>query len=351
MEFINRLTGRAVKRQASDLHLIPGSYPALRVDNRIVFVEDEPLLDKDRIKSIIDHFLNDQQGKFFLKNKKITLSYVFEGGLRARINISFQKGLPAIYIRFIPLKIRTISELGLPKAVSGFTDWDRGLIIITGPFNSGRSATAAALINEINRKSKKYIITLEEPIEYVFTGNKSIIEQIEIGVDSRDYKEALLDLSRRDVDIVFIDKMEREEETKEVLLVAQGNALVVSILNTDSSITALEKIIYSFSPAERAGIQRELSDCLRAILVQRLLPKIGGGMVLVYEVLIVNQAIKLLISEGNLNQIDNILQTSRDEGMVAFDQKLAELVGSGKVSREEAQKKALNPEALKSLLH
>lgn len=347
---ITGLINQAIRQQASDLHLIAGNYPALRIDNEIVFIEDERLIDKTQLQGCLDYFLNDQQKSILEKNKNVSVSRDFEKGLRGRINISYQKGLPAVYVRFIPLKIRTLEDLGFPPMVRKILQSGRGLVLITGPFNSGRSTTAAALLNDINQKEKKYIITIEKPIEYIFEGNKSMIEQKEVGIDVIDYQSALKSIGEKDVDVLYIDRTEEPAEIQEVLEIARGNALVISTFNADSSFAALEEIIYGFGPDKRAGIQKILSESLKLIIAQRLIPKIGGGLVLAYEILFANRAIKLLINEGNLSQVNNILQTSREEGMVSLDHSLAALVKSNQVSREDALKEALNQEALEGLL-
>ena len=350
MQIITKLIDQANKQKASDLHLVPGNYPALRVDNKIVYIEDESLIDVGLINEFIASLLDEQQKKILAEKKGIVVSHNFENDLRAKLHISFQKGLPSIYIRIIPRSIKSINELGLPEAVKSIINLSRGLVLVSGPFNSGRSSTVAAMINELSGKAKKYILTLEEPVEYIYEGKKSIIEQKEVGVDVVDYVSGLADLRERDLDVLFIDKFEEADVISEALDIAAGNALVISVLNSDSSQAAMEKIIFSFPQAERIGIQKQLAESLKAVIVQRLVPKIGGGQALAYEILIVNRAIELLISEGNLSQIDNILQTSRNEGMIGLDQKLAELVEAGEITRIEAQKNALSQEVLDSLL-
>lgn len=346
---INKILTMVAEHKASDLHLSVANPPILRVDGKLVALSDEPLLTPDWLANFIDSILNEQQKEILARDKELVLGYDFSDKVRFKVNVFYQKGALSASLRYIPNLIRTIDELGLPPVVQGFTKLKKGLVLITGPFGSGRTTTMAALVNEINKARAEHIITIEKPIEYLFVEDKSVIEQREVGKDTNSFTEALDAIREEDVNVVMVSEMETKEVIKMVLEVAEAGRLIYSVMSTDSVLKTIEKIINSFGQDEKGHIRNQLADDLEGIISQRLLPKAGGGMKLVAEVLIPTPAVRSVIRDGAIYQLNNILQTSRGEGMISLDRALAELVKAGEISLDDALVQATDPQNLKAI--
>ncbi len=332
--FLNRVLAEVAKRNASSFHLVVGSLPQMRIDGELVVIEGENVVTNDLLDKIVNSFLSKEEIEQLKKDRDITLIKVFGGNFRFRTNIFYQKEMLSISFYYIQGVIQNLGDLNLPQKVKNFIRSDFGLLIIGGPFGSGRTTTAAAFIEEINKKSNKHIVTFEDPIEYLFVSKKSIIEQRQIGVDVKSIAEGLDYCLQEDVDVVYIGEMKREFESAvfSILELAAGNCLVILELEVDKSIKAIQKIIsiasQTLSPEASCY---NLADVLLGIIVQRLIPRIGGGMMMAVEVLIANAAIKSLIRQNKIYQIESIMQTSREEGMISLDKALDNLVKSGKI--------------------
>lgn len=348
---IKKIITSAAEKKASDIHLTVGNYPFLRIGGDLQALTEVNVLKPENLEEMVGYFLSDEQKKILLSQKEINIVYIDdETSLRFRINIFFQKGYPMISLRLISATIPEFSSLGLPEVVSNFCENRRGLVIISGPFSSGRSTTLVSLLQSINKKRGEHIIILEEPIEYLFVNEKSIIEQREVGKDVESFEKGLKTILDEDVNIVAVTEVLSSEALEYSLELAESGRLVFLLMNSDSVISVLERIIADFSAEKRNWALGVLSDILVGILVQRLLPKQNGGMALAYEILTLTPAVRSLLKEGKFYQLTSILQTSRAEGMINLDKSLMELVKKNIISKDIALKEALDKESFSNVL-
>jgi len=348
---IKEILATAAAKNASDIHLTVGNSPFLRINGLLTVMTESEIIKPEVLEEIVDFFLNKDQKVKLLADKEITLVYYNEeASLRYRLNVFFQKGYPMISLRLIPAVIPDFSNLGLPKVIADFCENRRGLIIISGPFNSGRTTVLASLIQLINLKRAEHIITLEKPIEYLFVNEKSIIEQREVGKDVDSFEKGLTTILDEDVNIVAVSEVTSSEILESVLELAESGRLVFLIMNSDSVVSTLEKFIAGFKGEKKIWALNVLSDLLIGILILRFLPKITSGMVFAYEILTMTSAVMASIKEGKLYQLSSILQTSRAEGMINLDKSLLELVKKDQITKETALREALEKESFKNSL-
>ncbi len=343
---LEHLLTRVAEYHASDLHLTVGSPPVLRVDSALTPLQEEPVVTPDFMETVLEQLLSEEQRAELTERRSIVFTYAFGNKARFKANVFYQKGYPSASLRYIAPRVLTLAELKLPDAVYRFTKLNRGLVIIAGPFGSGRSATVAALIDTINRERSEHILTIERPIEYLFENQQSIVEQREVGRDTPSFAEAIENSFQEDANVIMLSELETQDVIESALKIADAGRLVVSTMSTDTAVRTLEKIITSFPPDRQEQISVQLSEVLEGIVAQRLLPKTGGGSVAVTEVLLVSPAIRAVIRDGALAQIPTILQTSRGEGMMTLDTALAEAVKRGDISTEEALRHATDKETL-----
>jgi len=334
----NRLLSEAAKRQASDLHLSAGSVPVIRKDGRLIKLEQEKIIEQAVLSQIIRSFLEEKDLKTLEEQRELTTVKTLGGNFRFKINIYYQKNLLAVSLRLISEGIPDFSTLNIPQTVINFTKLSSGLLIIAGPYGSGKTTTISAMIENINQNSHKRILTIEDPIEVMFTSNQSVIEQREIGRDVLSLVDGLEYCQQEDIDILTVsDNQEKLIEKMPLILdIASSNALVILEMNIDSSIRVIEKILDGYPPAKVDAARTLLADVLEGIVVQKLIPKNGGGMSLAVEVLIGTPAVKSVIREGKIKQIETIMQTSADQGMVSMTQSLVNLSQNSQISREDA---------------
>lgn len=348
---IKKVITSAAEKRASDIHLTVGNYPFLRINGNLQAASDVEVLKPEILEEMVNYFINEQQKKVLEKQKEITIVYNDEeSSLRFRVNIFFQKGYPMISLRMINSIIPEFSSLRLPEVVVNFCNNRRGLIVISGPFSSGRSTTLASLLQLINKERGEHIITLEKPIEFLFVNEKSIIEQREVGKDVGTFEKGLKTILDEDVNIVAVTGLITGKAFEYALELAESGRLVFLLMNSDSVISVLEKIIADFTGEKKTWALGVLSDILVGILIQRLLPKQQGGMILAYEILTMSAAVKSLIKEGKFYQLTSILQTSRAEGMINLDKSLLELVKKNIITKEVALREALDKESFKNVL-
>jgi len=349
---IERILSKGIEYKATDLHLSVSNPPILRVDDKLQSLDDEPVITPEFMEDFVLSFLSltDFQKEVLEKERELVLAYSFHRKARFRINIFYQKSYLTASLRIIGVNILPLQKLGLPPAIERFTTLDKGLVIISGPYGSGKTTTLASIINHINQSRKEYILTIEKPIEYVFTNNKSIIEQREVGTDTPTFEKALKAVTHEDVDILAIARLTSGEAVKYALDSAESGKLVFVDLETDSIIKALTKIMSMFPPSEQNRVRARLASNLQGIINQRLLPRAGGGKIVAADIMIPNAPIRAIIQEGTLPQINNIIQTSREEGMVVLDRYLAELVKTGEVLMEDAVKEASDPDQFRLML-
>ncbi len=339
---VARILATAAKRKASDVHLIAGSPPILRIDNKLSELKEEEIITKEFIAEFAGFILNAKQKEVLEKERELSVVFVFEGKVRMKINLYYQKGTLVMSLKLISLRIPAITELGLPKSLEQVVEAERGLIFICGPFGAGRTTTAAALIEEINKKRGENIITIEKPIEYIFTNNKSIILQREVGRDVNSFADALAYCKQEDVDIILIGENNEKETAGLIVDLVTAGRLIFYIVNSASTTQTIENFLAQFAPAAQHSVRQFLAESLVAIISQRLVPQIGGGRALALEILTNTLAVKSLIRDGKIYQLQSIVQTSRHEGMISLDQSLADLVKRGIVTEEEAAGEAVD---------
>lgn len=347
---IQKLLEEVIKRDASDLHLAVGALPTLRIDGGLVPMEGYPPLSEELITELVEAILNDDQKEILKANRELDFSFALGEVARFRVNVYHQKGYLSAALRYIPMQIRTINELNLPSLVSNFARLPQGFILVTGPTGHGKSTTLAALLNEINETRAEHIVTIEDPIEYVFPHRRSLVSQRELHLDTHSWDIALRSALREDPDVVFIGEMRDFETMSAALTIAETGHLVFSTLHTNSAAATINRIIDVFPEHQQSQIRAQLAMTLEGVISQRLIPAIEGGRFPATEVLIANPAVRNLIREGKTHQIDNQILTSQEMGMISLEHSLVNLVNSGKITREQALSHTLRPEELSHLL-
>lgn len=347
---IQDLLEAAYTNNASDLHLLVGSPPILRVDDVLMPIPGEVPLSADSTKELIFSLLTEEQKELLTVNKEIDFSLPYGGKVRFRINAYSQKGSWAASLRLVPLVIKGIDVLGLPSICHKFCELEQGFVLITGPTGHGKSTTLAAIINEINQKRDCHIVTIEDPIEFVFEHGKSIISQREIHLDTHSWEIALRSILREDPDVVLVGEMRDLETISAALTVAETGHLVFATLHTNSAAQTIDRIIDVFPEESKSQVRMQLSSVLEAVVSQRLLPSLKKGRAVAAEIMVGTPAVKTAIREGKTHLLDNIIQTSASLGMMTFESSLLKLLNEGEVSLEIAKSYALRPEELVRLL-
>lgn len=339
-----------VDRKASDLHVISGITPHLRVNGELFPIPNEPVMTAEEINKILQEILSAEQLERFNINKELDFSLAFSEKGRFRVNAYTQKNSPGIAFRLIPLEIPTIDSLNLPNILHTFTTLRQGFILVTGPTGHGKSTTLASMLNEINRSRAEHIVTVEDPIEFVIKPQKSIISQREMGFDTHSWSIALRSVLREDPNVVLIGEMRDYETIAAALTIAETGHLVFATLHTNSAAQTVDRIVDVFPDEQQSQIRLQLSNVLEAVFSLRLMPAISGGRVPGYEVMLGTSAVKTAIREGKSHQIDNIIQTSQEAGMSTLEMCLANLVKEGIVTLEVAESYSLRPEELNRLV-
>lgn len=348
---IQELLSLVVKNNASDLHLLPGIPPALRIDGELSGIANIASLSNDEVERLIFSLLTPEQKELLIANKELDFSVELSDSAsqavgRFRVNAYYQKGKLCAAFRFLPLNIKTIEELHLPKILHSFTALRQGFILVTGPTGHGKSTTLASVINEINLTRAAHILTIEDPIEYVYPLGKSIISQREMGIDTHSWGLALRSALREDPDVVLVGEMRDPETMAAAITIAETGHLVFSTLHTNSASQSIDRIVDSFPPHQQGQIRMQLAVTLKGIVSQRLLPKLSGGRVCAVEILIGTTAVASNIRDGKTHLIDSVIQTSQDVGMMTLEASLAQLVLAGDISLETARSYALHPDEL-----
>lgn len=347
---LKKLLEAAIDAQASDLHLTVGVSAIIRVDGRLLSLPNDPIFTEERAQKLITSVLLPNQLETLQKEREIDFSFSF-GASRIRANIYHQRGALAASFRFIPRQIRTLQELNLPPILERFTQSTQGLVIIAGPTGHGKSTTLAALVELINQSRSDHIITIEDPIEYVFEHKKSIISQREVGSDTNSFGRALRAALREDPNVILVGEMRDLETIEAALTIAETGHLVFTTLHTNSAAQTADRMINVFPTEQQEQIRMQLASVLVGTVSQRLIPRVAGGRIVASEILLANNAVKTMIREGKSHQIDNIISTSAAEGMIGLDKVLAELVSKGEISLDDALAWALDPKAFKMLVY
>ncbi len=347
---IPQLLEKVLNMSASDLHLTIGMKPIVRINTTLSPLEDEPLLGVDDLNFFLTKVLNEEQKNIFEVNKEVDFSVALSNKARFRVNAYYQKGYPSVALRVIPMIIPTFEQLSLPPVLARLTELKQGLILVVGPTGHGKSTTIASMIDRINESRSEHIITIEDPIEYIFTNKKSLVEQREMYLDTHSWDGALRAVLRQDPNVVFIGEMRDTETIQSVLTIAETGHLVFATLHTNSASQSVDRMVSSFPEAKQLQIRLQLAQSLEAIISQRLLSSAEKGAVPALELLLASDAVRNLIREGKSFQIDNVIATSSNIGMTSLDSSLALLVERGDVSLEEAMKFSLDPARLRNLI-
>jgi twitching motility protein PilT len=335
MAKIDDLFKTMVEQQASDLHLTAGSAPYLRLHGEMQRMNMKPLSNEE-IQGLVFEILNEKQKRNFIENWELDCSYTIEGFARFRCNVFMQrKGMGAVF-RFIPDKIKTVDDLGLPKEMLDMIDVHRGLICVTGPTGSGKSTTLAALINHINERKQAHIITIEDPIEFVHNNNQSLINQREVTSHTKSFANALKATLREDPDIILVGEMRDIETISLALTAAETGHLVFGTLHTSSAPKTVDRIIDVFPENRQAQVRVQLAESLRGVIAQQLLTKADGkGRVPAFEIMFNNKAIGNLIREGKTFQIPSTMQITRGTGNITLEQSIEALIARGSITKEQ----------------
>ncbi len=331
------------ERGGTDLLLTAGMPPLMRVDGAITPMPGEPVIDEDTIRRHLGELLAPDQSATFERHLDVDFTVGWEGKARLRGNAFSQKGLPTVALRIIPEEIPSFDELLIPESVRRLATLPQGLILVTGPTGSGKSTTQAALVDHINTHRACHVLTIEDPIEYVHRHKRSVVHQREIGADAPSFERALRSALREDPDVLLVGEMRDPESIAITLTMAETGHLVMSTLHTNDASQALDRVVDVFPAERQAQIRLQLASSLVAVVAQRLLPKVGGGLVAAFEVLLGTQAVRNLIREGKTRQLRNVITTSRAEGMQTLEHSLNERVAAGLVTYEDAMSRALFP--------
>jgi len=346
---IQDLVDLILKEGASDLHLSAGRKPIIRVSgNLIPLVKRAVLTDRD-MQGFTDIFLTPENKEILKKIKNADFSYALTEA-RFRGNVYYRQGQSSIALRLIPKVIRTLSELNLPPILESFTRKPQGFFLVVGPIGQGKTTTLATLIEMINQTRTEHILTIEDPIEYQFESKKSIIDQREVRIDTPDFSEALTAMFREDINVAMVGEMRDIQTMSTAVTAAETGHLIFSTLHTNNASQTINRIIDSFPSTQQDQIRIQLAGSLTGIFSQRLIPRIAGGLIPAYELLINNNAVQNLIREKRIHEIDTVIETGSQEGMVDLNRSLAELVRSGEITVESAYMNSINPKTLEKMI-
>jgi twitching motility protein PilT len=351
MANLHQLLKAMVEKGASDLHITTGSPPQLRIDGELLPLKMAPLSPLET-KQVCYSILTDAQKHRFEEDNELDLSFGVKDLARFRANIFMQRGSVAAAFRTIPFKILSFQELGLPPVVVEFAKRPRGLILVTGPTGSGKSTTLASIIDKINTENRQHIMTIEDPIEYLHPHKNCVVNQREIGADTRSFKVALKYILRQDPDVVLVGEMRDLETIEAALVIAETGHVCFATLHTNSCVQTINRILDVFPPYQQPQVRAQLSFVLEGVLSQALIAKAtGAGRVLALEVMVPNPAIRNLIREDKVHQIYSAMQMGQNKfGMQTFNQSLAALLAKRLISTEEALARSSDPEELKNII-
>lgn len=349
-ELLTNLIEATIHEGASDLHLLSGRHPVIRVSGELVSLVTQPLLVPDTVRAFLEELLSPEDKKLFLQNKEMDFSYSFGDKVRFRGNMYFEKGNIGIALRLIPRKIPSLKELNLPQALEQFTERQQGFFLVVGPMGHGKTTTLASLIEIINSSRSEHIMTIEDPIEYVYEEKLSIIDQREVRIDTKDFHTALVSMFREDVNVALIGEMRDKETISSAVTAAETGHLIFSTLHTNNAAQSIDRIIDIFPPEQQGQIRLQLASSLTGVFSQRLVPRISGGLIPAYELLIANSAVSNLIREKRTHEINTVIETGLEQGMIDMNRSLADLVRRGEITAENALAYSPNPQIMDRLL-
>ncbi len=344
------MIAKAYSERATDVHLSVGIPPHFRIDGELIPKEEYGIVEAEDLLRAMENLFDEIELPFDRKKREIDFSFTVAGHIRVRGNFYYERGNPAVAFRLIPRKIRSIDELGLPPVLKDIADQEYGLILVAGPTGSGKSTTIAAMIDYLNGKYPYHIITIEDPIEYIFENKKSIVHQRELGRDTNSFTDGLKYALRQDPDVILVGEMRDLETMSLALTAAETGHIVFATVHTNSAATAPERIIDVFPAHQQKQVTIQLANTLSAVIYQRLVPKIGGGMTAILEIMVGTPAVKNLIREGKLHQLESLIQAGAKHGMILFDDALVKAYVEGKISRETVLEYARNPDEVERRL-
>lgn len=347
---IEILLEEVIKKKASDLHIQVGLPPMLRIDGSLVAVTGADVLSEEAVETLVFAILDEDQKQILLKDKEFDFSFAFGDLGRFRVNAFHERGNIAAALRLIPNELLSIEQLGLPPIVGKFSDYPRGLVLVTGPTGSGKSTTLAAIIDKINMERSTHIVTIEDPIEFTHKSKKSVVVQREVHYDTYSFSAALRSSLRQDPDVVLIGEMRDLETISAAITIAETGHLVLATLHTNSASQSIDRMVDVFPPHQQPQIRTQLSNILMAICSQRLVPAIGGGRMSAAEILIATPAVRNIIREGKSHQLEAVIQTGAEFGMQSMDKTLVTLIHNGTITYEEARNVAVDIDELDRLM-
>jgi twitching motility protein PilT len=335
---------------ASDVHFVIGRYPTLRINGKLHQLTKEKLLTPADTKALAEVILTEDKKAELTEDGQTDLSYNFEDRARFRVNVFYQKGYVSIAMRFVMNKIRALEELNVPTSLYNFTTVTQGLVLMTGPVGHGKSTTLAALIDHINHTKEKHIVTIEDPIEFVYEQDRCIINQREVGRDAKSFASALRAVLREDVNVVLLGELRDLDTISTAMTAAETGHLIFATLHTNDAPQTIDRIIDVFPAHQQNQIRLQLANVLLGVVSQRLLPQLSGGRVPAIEIMFKNHAVENLIRENKNHQLDSVIETSLKEGMISLDRALADLVRRGLVTVDDAFMYSKNRDYLQMLL-
>lgn len=347
---LDELISVVVREGGSDLHLTEGKKPVIRVSGYLVPLEKYSNMTKEQFDDLFNIFLSDEYQQEFEKNKEVNFAYAHKSSNRFRGNVFQSVGHRAIALRLIPNQIKTFQELNLPPILAAFAGRQQGFFLIVGPAGQGKSTTLASIVEFINNDRLEHIITIEDPIEFLFTPKKSMIDQREVRQDTPDFHTALWGAFRQDADIIMVGEMREPRTVATAVTAAETGHLVLSTLHTNDAAQTIDRIIDSFQAESQDQIRYQLAGSLLGIFSIRLLPRIKGGLIPAFELLINNTAVSNLIREKRTHELPSVIETSSETGMIDFNRSLSELVRKGEIAPENAFRYSTNPRALERML-
>jgi len=347
---LKELIDIVVAENGSDIHFSVGAHPIIRVVGSLIPLVKKPILTDKDLEGFSTALMSATKFAEFKENLEADFSYAHADGVRFRGNGFYQSGSLSIALRLIPNDIKSIEELGLPLILESFVQRPQGFFLCVGPVGQGKSTTLAAMVNFINENRAEHIVTIEDPIEYIYDTKKSLIDQREIGVDSKSFESALNSAFRQDVDVILVGEMRNADTISTAVTAAETGHLVLSTLHTNNAAQTIDRIIDSFPSGQQDQIRVQLAGSLAGIFSQRLIPRIAGGLVPAYELLINNSAVSNLIREGRTHEIQTLIETGLEQGMVDMNRSLVDLVKKGEITVENAFAYSTNPKGLERLM-
>lgn len=348
--FLDQLLDAVVAQSASDLHFSEGRYPSLRVNGDLIPLMDTKILEKGDTAGLLKHLVSKELIERFEQELELDFAFEHTQGNRFRGSAFVQQGKVGVVLRLISNRIPTLEELNLPEVLYDFARKKQGFFILVGPVGQGKTTTLASMIERINQERADHIITIERPIEYIYTQKKSIIDQREVPLDTKDFYTGLIGTLRQDVDTILVGEMRDKDTIMAAVTAAETGHLVFSTLHTNNASQTIDRIIDSFPAEQQDQIRTQLSTSLLGIFSQRLIPRISGGMIPAYELLINNNAVANLIREKRTHEIDTVIETGRDVGMIDMNRTLADLVRRGEITAEDAFAYSVKPQVLEKLM-